>query len=61
MTTLKNFLEHQVKFYRNAGNEYPEGAHQNWFYHGNARALQDLLDCLPKDLLSSRLPESIWR
>ena len=61
MTTLKSFLEYQTKFYRSLGDSYSEGSHMNWFYHGNARAFQDILDKLPKDLLASKLPESIWR
>ena len=61
MTTLKSFLSYQVKFYRNAGNEYPEGSHLNWLYHGYARAYQDLLERLPEVLLNNKLPESIWR
>jgi hypothetical protein len=61
MTTLKKFLEYQVKFYRSLGNSYPEASHMNWFCHGNARAFQDMLDRIPKDLLDSKLPESVWR
>ena len=61
MTTLKKFLEYQIKFYRNAGNEYPEASHMYWFYHGNARAFQYMLDRMPKDLLDDKLPKSIWK
>lgn len=61
MTTLKKFLEYQTKFYRSLGNSYPETSYMNWFYHGNARAFQDMLDRIPKDLLDSKLSESIWR
>jgi hypothetical protein len=61
MTTVRSFLEHKTKFYRNLGNSYSEAHHMNWFYHGNARAFQELLECLPKDILNNKLPESIWR
>lgn len=57
--TVKEFLEKQAKYFREASYEYPDAHHKHQYYKGNAVAYEMMLKDMPTKALKMHMYDEV--